>query len=212
MAYRGVRPSVAMTGAGNDRGNRGSADRSRWRGTTDATAVRWHGFGPRTRSTGGRWSRFARRPSRAPGGWIHCRAGCPTKDDPEPGHGEPAGPPVSPAAAGAGLPAAPRHEAAPDEKVRQAEEVNLGPRPVPFPPAANLRDWYRLAAPQTAAHRSRHRLAAAREPAHSPEWEAPPCRPRRRQPRVAARRAPRPASPAPLRPADASLPRCGAAS
>ena len=218
MAYRGDRPPGATTGAENDHGNRGSVDRSRWRGTTAATAVRWRGFDPQTRSTGGPWNRFAGRRCPAPAYRIHCRAGWPTEGDPGSGHAARACPWAWPAAGGAGLPAARRHEAAPAkrvwkaEKAEKAEKVNRGPGPMPFPPAVSLRGGYRLAAQQTAAHRARHRPVAARETAHSPERRALPYRPRRWQPCVAARVAPHPASPSLFRPAGASPPRCGAAS
>ena len=210
-----------MTGAENDRGNRGSVDRCRWRGTTVATAVRWREFDPRTRSIGGRWNRFGGRPYAAPGLRVRRRTGCPTAVGRGPGGAAPACPRVSPAAAGAGLPAARRRAAAPVQKaqkarraqrVRKAETMDRGPRRVPFHPAVNRRDGYGLAAAQTVAHRVRHCPAAARERAHSPERKAAPCGSRRRQPCVAVRLAPRPALPRPLAPGGASPPRCGAAS
>ena len=218
MAYRDARPPGAMTGAENDLGNRGSVDRFRWRGTTAATAVRWRGFDPRTRSIGGRWNRSAGRPYAAPGYRTRCRTGCPTAGGPGPGRAAPACPRATPAAAGAGLPAALRHAAAPAQKaqraqrVRKAETMDRGPRRVPFLPALNRRDGYGSAAEQTVAHRARHCPPAARERAHSPERQAPPCGPRRRQPCVAVRLAPRPALPRPFAPGGALPPRCGAAS
>ena len=218
MAYRDDRPPWAMTGAENDHGNRGSVDRFRWRGTTAATAVRWRGFDPRTRSIGGRWNRFGGRPYAAPGFRVRCRSGCATAVGRGPGRAAPACPRVSPAAAGAGLPAARRHAAAPAQKarraqrVRKAEPLDRGRRRGPFRPAVNRQDGHGLAAEQPVAHRARQCPAAARERAHSPERQAPPCGPRRRQPCVAVRLAPRPALPRPLAPGGASPPRCGAAS